>query len=148
MKKNSRKKSKPSLVRIEDHFGFPIASAAALLGVSKSFLKKVCMEKEIPKWPYRALRCINHELIALKRQLARKPENAESELQRIKIFQRVLILKRAKEYILRNPKSSMKEKFNYTNATVAKNSTNTIISWFCEQQKLNIMNLLNPIDNI
>ncbi len=57
-----KKKSKKffHFQQIAKHFEIPEAVAAQHLGISKTQLKKLCREHDIPRWPYRRVCSICH----------------------------------------------------------------------------------------
>jgi hypothetical protein len=98
-----KKKSKKffHFQQIAKHFEIPEAVAAQHLGISKTQLKKLCREHNIPRWPYRRLKSIQSKIDVLKCQLEKNTNQDEVSTFKKQIEE----LQQKKEFIKQNPKS-------------------------------------------
>lgn len=107
--------TRPPLSAITKLFALPLQDAAFVLGISKSFLKKICLEKNIPRWPYRRLRSLDDEIGLLINQMQYNSKIRKERKMRKAITSKVKALCGAREFILRNPQKSTKTNFYKTN---------------------------------
>ncbi|KAL0481482.1 hypothetical protein AKO1_011280 [Acrasis kona] len=86
---------------ISRHFEIPEAVAATHLGISKTQLKKLCREHDVPRWPYRRLKSLQSKIDVLRCQCEKTTIKEEIDLCNKQISE----LQMKKEFIKQNPKS-------------------------------------------
>lgn len=99
---NHRKKI--SFQYLRQLFEYTAAEAANKIGVSSTQLKRVCRELNIPRWPFRRIRSLQHEIKVLERQLANTSDKVADNLENL--TNRIVNLRKTKEYICNHPKVS------------------------------------------
>jgi hypothetical protein len=62
---------------ISKYFEYPLIEAASILGVSDTYLKRLCRNFAIDKWPYRKIASLRRKLDKINSKRRKTPEDAE-----------------------------------------------------------------------